>query len=151
MQRVSPALGALLMIATLGGCVGSGASDGASSSSMLQRLPENALWRLQESSIDGLVDKADGAISMSFADGKLSGDSGCNRFFADAAVVDGQLKLGPIGASKRACIGPKMDAEIALFAALSEVDQASLVDGKLRLVTRDGAELIFVDAPTVAE
>jgi len=153
MRIEHPALGALLLMATLGGCAGSGANDEASAdpAGTLSALPEGVHWRLQQSSIPGLMADSEGAIHLSFAEGRISGDSGCNRFFADAAIVQGRLQLGPIGASKRACIGPRMDAEVALFAALSQLDGASIVDGKLRLVTRDGAEMHFVDDPTVAE
>lgn len=153
MQIIFQALGATLLMATLGGCAGpgTGAESSAQGAALLQRLPEGAHWRLQHSSISGLEGGAGSEVSMVFADGKLTGDSSCNRFFADASIVDGRLQLGPIGASKRACPGPRMVAESALFAAFAQLDQAYLADSQLRLTTRGGDELVFVDDPSVAE
>lgn len=149
MRTLSPALAALLMTATLGACASSGGGDPAAAP--LEQVPEGTAWRLERSSFAGLEAGADTGIRMAFAEGKITGDSGCNRFFGEAKISEGKLVLGPIAASKRACIGPRMDSERALFEALRQLDQAFLVDGRLRLTTANGAELVFVDDPVVAE
>jgi heat shock protein HslJ len=147
---LTAALAALLMSATLGACAASTAG-GAAAVPPLQQLPEGSAWRLERSSFAGLESGADTGIRIAFADGKLSGDSGCNRFFGAAAISHGKLQFGPIAASKRACVGPRMESERALFEALGQLDQAFIVDGRLRLSTADGAELVFVDDPVMAE
>ena len=148
MRTLSPALAALLMTVTLGACASSG---GDPAPVPLDQVPEGTAWRLERSSYAGLEAGVDTGIRMAFADGKITGDSGCNRFFGEAKIDAGKLVLGPIAASKRACIGPRMDSERALFEALRQLDQAFLEDGRLRLTTVDGAELVFVDDPVVAE
>jgi heat shock protein HslJ len=145
---LTPALAALLMSVTLGACASSTRS-GDAAAAPLEQVPEGTAWRLERSNFAGLEAGADTGIRMAFADGKVTGDSGCNRFFGAARISDGKLLLGPIAASKRACIGPRMDSERALFEALRQLDQAFIVDGRLRLNTADGAELVFIDDPVL--
>jgi heat shock protein HslJ len=146
MRNLAMALGALMTISTLGACAAPVERETG-----LSALPEGTRWRLDSSSVEGLKAGADTGISMAFTQGRLTGDSGCNQFFADASVVDGGLKLGPIGASKRACIGPRMASEQALFAALASLDGAAVVGGRLRLVTTEGTEMVFVKDASAAE
>lgn len=150
MRSFTPALAALLMTATLGACAApSGSGDAAPAP--LQQLPDGTAWRLDSSSFKGLEAGAGTGIRMAFSDGKVNGDSGCNRFFGEAKISEGRLVLGPIASSKRACLGPRAESEQALFSALRQLDQAFMVNGQLRLTTADGAELVFVDDPVVAE
>lgn len=148
MRKAILALGALLTMATLGACAAPG---GGTAAKPLDALPDGTRWRLHSSTFAGLEGGSDTGIRVEFSAGRLTGDSGCNRFFADAAIRDGRLALGPVGATKRACLGPRADSEHALFEALGKLDNAYLADGQLRLVTVDGSELVFVDDPTVAE
>lgn len=150
MRMLTAALAALLMSATLGACASS-AGRGNAAPAPLQQLPQDTAWRLQGSSYAGLEAGAGTGIRIVFGENRLSGDSGCNRFFAAATISEGRLQLGPVAASKRACIGPRMDVERALFEALRQLDQAFIIDGRLRLTTAGGAELVFVDDPAVAE
>lgn len=67
------------------------------------------------------------------APGRLSGFTGCNMMSGAYRVEQGRLLLGPIMATKRMCLGPGMDYERRVLAAMGE-------DAK---VTREGERLVF--------
>lgn len=138
----------LALVLALGACSVSGRGSG---SSVLQGLPDGSAWRLANSTVPGLEDAGEAAIRIGYLDGRLSGDSGCNRFSAEVRQDGSRLEIGPIVASKMGCPGPRMERERALFEALQRVEQASLEAGQLRLLTRDGRELVFVDDPAEVE
>ncbi|MCK7594065.1 META domain-containing protein [Pseudomarimonas salicorniae] len=141
MRFAAAMLGALMTISTLGACAApAGRSEG------LSELPAGTRWALEDSSLGALKAAREGAIHIAFDNDRLSGDSGCNQFSAEARVEGGKLELGPIVASKRACIGPGMDAERALFDALAKIESAAIDGDRLTLGTRDGQSLIFARA-----
>ena len=48
----------------------------------------------------------------------VSGRGGCNSFSGSFELTGESLRFGPIAATMKACAGPQMAAERALFAAL---------------------------------
>lgn len=48
------------------------------------------------------------------ADGSASGNLGCNRFNAKAAVEGGSVTFGPLTTTRMACLGPEGEVERAL-------------------------------------
>ena len=82
-------------------------------------------------------------VTLSFAGGRISGTSGCNRFTGTAALTGEGLSIGQIAATKMACPPPLMETEQAVFAALAAVAAFDIdADGSLRLATPDGTALI---------
>jgi heat shock protein HslJ len=70
---------------------------------------------------------------LEFAPGRLSGFSGCNLLSGTWREEGGQIRLGALAATKRACVGPASELEARVLAAVS--DRAR--------VTREGAKLVF--------
>ncbi len=52
-------------------------------------------------------------------EGHIKGHSGCNRFFARYKLKEGEIAFSPIGSTRKACPGPEMKQESALFKLLT--------------------------------
>ena len=75
------------------------------------------------------------APSAQFADGRLSGSSGCNRYSADYTLDGDALTLGPAVATKMACPGTAGAVETAFTGTL----------GRATGWRMDGEQLVLVD------
>lgn len=84
--------------------------------------------------------------SLSFADGEVTGSTGCNRFSASYAVEDGTLTFGPMAMTKMACRGSAGQFE-QRFLALAEGRIGARIspDGKLHL--ERGIDLFLIYEP----
>ncbi|WP_082176469.1 DUF1131 family protein [Pseudaestuariivita atlantica] len=82
-------------------------------------------------------------ITMDFdADGKVSGTSGCNRYFATYAVSGQSVRIAQIGSTRKLCPEPEMTAEYRFLDALERVNGWAMRNGDLVLFG-SGAELTF--------
>ena len=81
----------------------------------------------------------DSGIHVQFdADGQVTGNSGCNRFFGSYELQEGKLSIGPLGATRMACPEPAMSFEISFLAALQSADTAARADDRLAIRNADG-------------
>ena len=72
------------------------------------------------------------------ADNKVTGKGGCNSYFGRYDVLDGELSIGPIGATKKLCERSIMRYEERFFAALRTALNAERVgDEELLIYCRD--------------
>lgn len=140
-----PALASLaLVLLAAAGCASSSAGDAA--------LPEpGSRWRLARLGEQSAL--ADVEVTLVFEEeGKISGSAGCNRYFGEARLEQGRLALGPIGSTKRMCLGPGMEQETRYLRALAEAER--LERTAKQLILRCGAELgplVFEPAAEPAE
>lgn len=110
-------------------------------------------WLLQE--IRGNALTAGGAPSMAIdAEGKVSGDSGCNRYFGEARLKpDNRIGFIGIGSTKRACADmARNDQEMRFLSSLTSVYkwQVDEETGLLHLRDAGGSDLL-VFAPAAGE
>jgi len=107
---------------------------------------EGREWKLTELGRDKAV-PAEVEITLTIAEGRAAGSGGCNRYTTDVTgKASGELEIGPIAASKRACLGPAGDLERRYFEALSSASSYSFLAGRLVLsCNTDGrvVELVF--------
>lgn len=99
-------------------------------------LSEGQRWRLQHSSDPVIAAAATRVeLSLEIVDGRMTGNSGCNRFSASFEQgPEGRLEVGPAMASKRACVDEALNsAEQRFLAALSAADRIELRAGVLTL------------------
>ncbi len=74
------------------------------------------------------------SISAEFEGDQVSGQSGCNRYFAGIRGADPyDIAIGPAGATRKACPEPQMEAEARYLLALQEVKQFGFLNGRLVL------------------
>jgi heat shock protein HslJ len=78
---------------------------------------------------------ADPAATIAFEKNRVSGSTGCNRFFASLQVNASSLAVGPIATTKMFC-GPRTAIERDTLAAL----------GRVSTVKRDGERVALFDA-----
>jgi heat shock protein HslJ len=95
-------------------------------------------WTLVE--IDGQPLPADvDAPLIHFADDKLRGFAGCNRFTAPVTESKpGEIDIGTAGAEKKACPPPQMELEQKFLAQLDAVNRYTYLAGQLALGWQDG-------------
>lgn len=85
-----------------------------------------------------------GSVTLAFADERVTGRSGCNRYFGTARHGDGHLKIEHVGATKMACLGNGlMQQENEFLSTLQAAETYAVqADGRLRLEGPAGA-LVF--------
>ena len=105
-------------------------------------------WRLTHLARNEQV-KAARPPTLSYEEEKLVGFAGCNRYFG--AVVSGngpgELKLGPLGATRMACDADAMTLESTFLRRLESVQKFSFIGGQLALAYLEGERvelLLFV-------
>jgi heat shock protein HslJ len=74
-------------------------------------------------------------VTVAFSDGRIAGDSGCNRFSASIEDGDapGQIRIGPAMGTRMACPGEVMDFESEFLELLGLVDSFGFMGGRLLL------------------
>jgi heat shock protein HslJ len=76
-------------------------------------------------------------------DGKVSGNTGCNRFSGTAAIVGTSLTFAPLATTRMACDPPLMKQESAILAALQSVKSFALVGSdRLNLLDAGGQPVV---------
>lgn len=105
-------------------------------------------WLLESYSLegDGVSSVIAGTtITAEFApDGKVTGNAGCNRYFASYEVSGDTMTIGPAGSTKMYCSEPEgvMDQE-ARYLTLLESTAGYRIDGdQLNLLDEDGKTLL---------
>jgi heat shock protein HslJ len=73
--------------------------------------------------------------------GEVNGSGGCNNFFGSFTQEGRRLTFGPLASTKKACIGPTMQAERDFFDLLSEVRAAEANHLSLTLYGETGEVL----------
>ncbi len=81
-------------------------------------------------------------LNVSFgADGRMTGNAGCNNFFGPFAQRGETVAVGPLAATRKVCAEPAgvMEQEVQFLAALESATAYQLDGDKLTLRTGDGA------------
>jgi heat shock protein HslJ len=74
-------------------------------------------------------------ITLVYAEGRFSGSGGCNSYFGSVEDTDtpGEMNIGPVGSTQRACPEPVMEAEMRFHQQLGAVRQYGFMAGQLAL------------------
>lgn len=127
MQRLSLHLASLLCVSCLAAAA-SGADD---------MTGDWKLVKIGEKEVPKTVPATLGVT----ADGKVSGDTGVNRFFGQLAKE--KTLFGPLGMTRRAGPPEAMEVEAGFTKALSEVTRFTIKDKSLTLFAGDTPRLIL--------
>lgn len=113
------------------------ASDGAAASAT--GAPSDSLsgtrWR---GVVEGQVDEAS-MPWLEFVDGRVAGYTGCNMLSGPWRVEGGEIHVGPLVTTKRACAGPGSEIEKRVLATLNERSRVSRQGTRL-VTTAPGGE-----------
>jgi heat shock protein HslJ len=82
------------------------------------------------------------------ADGRLTGNSGCNTYSATYQIAGNKITIGPAASTKKACDQAVMDQEQQYLAALSMAAVYRIDGSKLELRTADGALAVSLSGAT---
>lgn len=111
---------------------------------------EGTLWRLEAFEQGEVVSSvlAGTEITLTFADNKASGFSGCNWFSAEYSVDGSRLELGLIQQTVRACLEPGVEDQERAFAEAFRTVTKYTIDGDRLTLTHAGGRLHFrADSP----
>ena len=73
---------------------------------------------------------------------QVSGSGGCNQFAGKSVLTDAEVRLGPLAATRMACMPTPSGQEDKFFKALEATTKARLERGVLLLVDAQGNELM---------
>jgi len=100
----------------------------------------DAAWKLTH--LGEMAADAETGIYIQFrGDGQFAGNTGCNRFFGNAAFGD-ELDLGAVGATRRACPEPANSLEHSFLEALGRTAAAARTENRLAFKDEAGANLL---------
>ncbi len=114
---------------------------------------EGPVWRLTEvQGLDSsLLPTGPQSVTASFAHGRVSGFSGCNRYFGAYQMKRGRIVVDHLAGSMMACEPPAMKVEDAFRRALSGSLRPSVAGGQLTLTgAGDVPALRFSAEPTAS-
>lgn len=103
---------------------------------------DSAAWLVEDIAGRGVIDYAQTTLRVD-ADGKVSGSTGCNRYFGQATLDGATLRFGPLATTYRACPPALMDQERKFLATLKEA-RGVRVDamGRLQIISARGETLL---------
>ncbi len=102
-----------------------------------EKLSFNGNWKV--SSLIGLDNLSKSpTLNIDHIKKQISGNAGCNSYGVDFSIEGNQIKFGIPVATKMMC--SNMKVEKTFFNCLQNTSQYKLVDGKLKLYSKDGEE-----------
>ena len=118
-----------------------------------EALPlENTEWKLVAFGAESMTpfSPKETEVTALFADGQLSGDSGCNRYTTSYTTDGSQLTLSPIALTRMACPEPAMTVEQGYMDALSSIGDYA-IDRNMLTITYAAGQLTFMGAEAMGE
>jgi heat shock protein HslJ len=109
---------------------------------------EGPVWRLTEvRGLDpGLLPTGPQSVTAQFQHGRVSGFSGCNRFFGSYSLQRGRLLIGQTGGSMMACEPAAMKVEGAVTRAIAGSFRPLLAGDRLTLQSEAGEPVMRFQA-----
>ena len=85
-------------------------------------------------------------LTIEFADGQISGSSGCNSYFGSYEITGDIIKVSGVGATLMACIDPEgvMDQEQIFLEYLQDAQRFTLDDEQLMIFQSEREALTFI-------
>ena len=95
-------------------------------------------WGLEEIDGRGVVDNVQSTIRFENND-RITGWGGCNRYFTGFRSSGNNIKLGPIGSTRRICPPVVMDQEDRFFQALGKA-RSMRIEGSYLMIECEGID-----------
>jgi heat shock protein HslJ len=131
----------VLLLVVLGACTPATVTTDSSSMHQSQSLTGSAWW-VEDIGGRGVIDMTHTTIEFG-ADGKLAGDTGCNRYFGSYEILGKTITVGPLAGTRKACAASLMDQESKFFQAMENITQWEIAEtGLLHLRDEQGKGLL---------
>lgn len=128
----------LVVVLTLSAC-GGGGTDADRSASELA-----GTWVLDQAASGSPDFGVTVTVDATFAEGAVSGSSGCNRYNAGFETgAGGSLTVGPVRSTKMMCTPEAAAIEDDYVARLAAARSFAVRDATLRVANSAGADLVF--------
>ena len=131
-MKIPNAVAVLTACIVLASCMGSGVDRLTQPISL-----SGGEWLVEDIDGLGVIDNARTTLVFD-EDGRLSGDTACNRYFGRYAIEGAIIQIENVGATKRACPSAVMDQESRFLETLNDVDTYR-IDGTGALVLSTGS------------
>jgi heat shock protein HslJ len=120
-------------------------SAGPTGPSSLQQALSDHEWRLDQ--IDGKPALSDVKVTALFADDRVSGSAGCNRYTGGASINGNQLSISPLASTRMFCNAPGVMAqEDRYLQVLGAAASFTIVNGRLVVATaQNSTALVYAD------
>jgi len=141
MRKSKAALLAMAIVTVLSACESAAVSD----DDQADRLSQQD-WVAETIGDAPVVNP--GRVTLSFANGRVSGRAGCNLYSGPVEIGKGTLKIGPLISTKMACgQGGVMEQESVYLTALQSAQRYGFgADGRLTITT-SSAPIVYSGAP----
>ena len=96
--------------------------------------------------VDASIDKRFAPWLEFVAEGRVSGYTGCNLLNGAWKIDGGEVRVGPLVTTKRACAGPEQAIERRVLAALNQQARVTREAGRLVFTTPAGERVEFAEA-----
>ncbi|MFM9865804.1 MAG: META domain-containing protein [Micropepsaceae bacterium] len=84
-----------------------------------------------------------GGVTLTFSDERVTGRSGCNRYFGAAEHGGGKLKIGSVGATKMACLRDGLMSQESEYLTALQTSQTYAFRGDRLVLSGSSSELVF--------
>jgi heat shock protein HslJ len=99
-------------------------------------------WWVEDIAGKGVIDMSHTTIEFP-EEGKVGGDTGCNRYFGGVEIAGSDMKTGPLAGTRKMCAPALMDQETSFFQAMGKVASWEITEtGLLYLRDTDGSDLL---------
>ena len=89
----------------------------------------------------------DTELTAVFEGDEISGSAGCNNYFGGYSAADGDIEIGPLASTRKACAGEGvMEQEAEFLAALESAATYSISGDRLEMRTADDALAVIMVA-----
>ena len=110
---------------------------------------ENTRWKLLEVGGKPAVvhpHAPEASITLMVAEHRVQGSSGCNNLMGGYELDGDRLKFGQVAMTRKACIGPLGDQEMAFTQAINQTARWEIQGETLQLLDDKGATLARFEA-----
>lgn len=101
-------------------------------------LPLAGAWLAEDIAGGGVIDNLQTTLEIA-ADGKVSGNGGCNRFSGSASIDGDKISFGDLASTMMACTEAAMDQEMKFHAALAAAHTFRIDAEQRKLFLSDAA------------
>ena len=110
-----------------------------------KEIPVESSWTVDKLYVEGneiSVPEGHNPYLAFLKDSKISGETGCNRFFGDFSVKGNELGFTNVGSTRMMC--PEMAFENAFIGAINETAQYTLAGDTMALKDKEGNIIVLL-------